>query len=927
MRAMSCIAAASVVCVVTASRSPAADSFVNWESPQVHPLDLTPDGSRLLAVNTADARLEVFDATGDRLIWLGCVPVGLDPVSVRALSKSQAWVVNHVSDTVSVVDLEAMNVVATIRTLDEPCDAVFSGNPPRAYVSCSQANTVQVFNPEKLDAPPVSIAIQGEDPRALAASPDGRFVFVAIFESGNGTTILGGGSTGDGTISFPKNVVNDPLGPYGGVNPPPNHGTEFLPPINPALPDPPGVGLIVRKSEEGRWLDDNAGDWTEMVSGELSDHADRPRGWDLPDRDVAVIDTTTLSVTYVRRLMNLCMAISVNPISGKLTVVGTEAMNQIRYEPNVQGRFIRVHVALVDADGANPSIQDLNPHLNYETPRIDPDERLLAIGDPRGVVWNAAGTRAYVAGKGSNNVVVLGGEGRRIAGPFAVGEGPGGLALSKDGARLYVLNHFSNAISTLTGLEGDALIETERVPLSFDPTPSAIATGRKHLYDTHRNSGLGHIACASCHVDARMDRLAWDLGNPAGEMKPFNQNCLPVFDGACQDWHPMKGPMMTQTLQDIVGKEPHHWRGDRDGIEEFAGAFVGLQGGDRPLPASDMQEFEDFLATIHFPPNPFRNLDNSLPVDLPLAGHYSDGRFADSGGLQAGEPLPSGNAQRALGRYRTGRMDGGQIDCVSCHTLPTGMGSNLRRVNNRFEDFPLGPNGEFHHFTTSLDGSTNKAIKIPQLRTGYEKVGCDFTQVENRSGFGFIHDGSVDSITRFVSEPVFQMRHDQEVADFVAFMMAFSGSDLPVGNNTNFRELRGPDSQDTHAAVGVQVTLTAANHDDPTTRRFVGQLRALAATGRVGLIIKGTLRAESRGWMLATHHVLQSDRKAEQIRFRDLVAAAGDGAELTVTVVPAGTEQRMGIDRDEDGHFDRDEQDAGCNPNDPSSHPGNGGCE
>ena len=31
------------------------DSFVNFEAPHVHPLELTPDGARLLAVNTADA--------------------------------------------------------------------------------------------------------------------------------------------------------------------------------------------------------------------------------------------------------------------------------------------------------------------------------------------------------------------------------------------------------------------------------------------------------------------------------------------------------------------------------------------------------------------------------------------------------------------------------------------------------------------------------------------------------------------------------------------------------------------------------------------------------------------------------------------------------------------------------------------------------
>jgi hypothetical protein len=70
---------------------------------------------------------------------------------------------------------------------------------------------------------------------------------------------------------------------------------------------------------------------------------------------------------------------------------------------------------------------------------------------------------------------------------------------------------------------------------------------------------------------------------------------VPGLNGGFEDWHPMKGPMLTQTLQDIVGKEPHHWRGDRDGIEEFNPAFMGLLGDDQVLSAAEMQEFEDFL--------------------------------------------------------------------------------------------------------------------------------------------------------------------------------------------------------------------------------------------------------------------------------------------------------------------------------------------
>src|SRR5262249_44540250 len=201
-------------------------------------------------------------------------------------------------------------------------------------------------------------------------------------------------------------------------------------------------------------------------------------------------------------------------------------------------------------------------------------------------------------------------------------------------------------------------------------TPSTIKNGRKFLYDTHLNSGLGLVSCGSCHADSRFDRLAWDLGDPTGAVKTFDENCNANPNATCADWHPMKGPMSTQTLQDIIGKEPHHWRGDREGIEAFAGAFQSLLGDDAPLGDADMQAFEDFLATIHFPPNPSRNFDNSLPTNLPLPGQFAVGRFATQGGLPKGAPMPNGDAQHGLFLFRAGLLDGG--NCVTCHTVPTG---------------------------------------------------------------------------------------------------------------------------------------------------------------------------------------------------------------------------------------------------------------
>jgi len=45
---------------------------------------------------------------------------------------------------------------------------------------------------------------------------------------------------------------------------------------------------------------------------------------------------------------------------------------------------------------------------------------------------------------------------------------------------------------------------------------------------------------------------------------------------------------------------------------------------------------------------------------------------------------------------------------------------------------PVGPNGERHHSSVSVDGSTNVSIKIPQLRNAYEKVGYDAFGITTR---------------------------------------------------------------------------------------------------------------------------------------------------------------------------------------------------
>src|SRR2546422_10873130 len=139
--------------------------YVNFESSRVPPIALTPAGSKLLVVNTPDALLEVFTVLRDgSLAPLASIPVGLEPVSVVASSDSEAWVVNHLSDTISIVDLNLGTTVRTLPVGDEPTDVVLVGG--RAFVAVSQGDARPGFGRPHPETPPAE--------RDLAATAPAR---------------------------------------------------------------------------------------------------------------------------------------------------------------------------------------------------------------------------------------------------------------------------------------------------------------------------------------------------------------------------------------------------------------------------------------------------------------------------------------------------------------------------------------------------------------------------------------------------------------------------------------------------------------------------------------------------------------------------------------------------------------------------------
>jgi YVTN family beta-propeller protein len=282
--------------------------------------------------------------------------------------------------------------------------------------------------------------------------------------------------------------------------------------------------------------------------------------------------------------------------------------------------------------------------------------------------------------------------------------GPRGLALSPEGQTLYVLNRISNTISIVKTVTG--AVVNEIAVGSFDPTPAAISNGRGFLYDA-KLSGNGTASCASCHIDSDMDMLAWDLGNPGGQMQsvstPFGTSSI----------HPMNGPMTTQTLRGLDALEPLHWRGDRASFLDFNGAFDSLMGGSQ-LSAADMAAYRDFINTIRFQPNPNQNLDRTLPASF-AGGNPSAGR-----NTFLNEPFT------------------GTVTCNTCHSANPGVGSNQAII-------PASTLQEAQDF------------KVPHLRNIYQKL--NFTSAPGANsigGFGISHGGIDPSPFVFLSRPVFQ---------------------------------------------------------------------------------------------------------------------------------------------------------------------------
>ena len=795
-----------VVCIAAE-----AQSYVNFEGKQTSPIRLSADGKLLFAVNTPDGRLSVFNVSNpDNPILISEIPVGLEPVSVNPRTADEVWVVNEVSDSISVVSVSRHVVTDTIYIKDEPADVVFANG--KAFVTASRNNQVVVLD-ATTHAVLTNISVFGENPRAMAVSLDGSKVYAAFALSGNRTTLI------------PPDQA-------------PAQITTGTPPMNPALPAPPQVGLIVDATDPA---------WTGVVK------------FTMPDNDVVEIDTTSHAISrYFSRVGTVNLAIATQPGSGHLFVANTDARNLVHFEPGVRGHIVENRLSRINPANSTVTHFDLNPGVDYGVMPNLP-AKTNALAQPTAVVFDTAGTFAFVAAFGSDRIAKINAADGSVVARIEVGSalgsaadarnkrGPRGLALASATQRLYVLNRIANSLSVLD-VAGNVVVRELPVG-SYDPTTTVIRQGRGFLYDA-RLSGNGMSSCASCHVDAEMDMISWDLGDPQGTASTILTQVTPTFPGTIRTVHPMKGPMATQTLRGLNGQDPLHWRGDRTNFLHFNGAFDSLLGG-TTLTTQDMQAYRAYINTIVFQPNPNQNLDRTLPASF-AGGDPNAGR----------NTFFNEQYQPVLG-----------LSCTTCHTGPPGTGSD-RLI---FDRQALGESQDF---------------KVPHLRNVYQKGNFNNAPgAASIGGFGLIHDGMEPDLFTFLSRSVFgNFANDTtRKKNIAAFVLCFDTGMAP--------------------AVGYTRTLTSATLGSAAFTNDWTMLENQARSNFVDLVVKGTVDGSPRGLLFqpGSNNYLSDKTTVGVLTRAQLVAKIQAGDVLSVMGVPVGSGRRMGIERRQNGVLDGDQ--------------------
>jgi YVTN family beta-propeller protein len=284
------------------------------------------------------------------------------------------------------------------------------------------------------------------------------------------------------------------------------------------------------------------------------------------------------------------------------------------------------------------------------------DEIENSLAQPFDVAFAPGLARIFVSASGADEVAVL--DGRRVLAMaktanaatvtndlsvaasytiarIPVGRNPRGLALSKDGKRLYVANRLDDTVTYIDATR-NAVAGTIQVGQSPVLTPER--RGEQNFYAA-RFSFARQFSCSSCHLDAISDGLSWDL-----EQDGFGLDIV-----------------STKSLEALAESAPYKWNGTTPDLETECGQlseryFFRSQG----FRGQELADVVSFLKSIPVRPNRFR--------------------------LPSGQLTPAQSRGKAIFVRKTtndGRTILPPLRCDACHYGPAFTSNQLADVGTR----------------------------------------------------------------------------------------------------------------------------------------------------------------------------------------------------------------------------------------------------
>jgi YVTN family beta-propeller protein len=504
----------------------------------------------------------------------------------RAAGNARVWVVNQDNDSVSVFDavsnakVSEIAVGAAPRTLAiAPNGSVWVVNKHAASISVIDAGALAVT--QTLSLPRAS------QPFGIAFAPTGGAAFVALEGSGKVLKLDAGSGAVLANVAVGPNPRHVSVTADGATV----YVSEFI------TPPLPGEGTALVQTANG-------------------------------GAEVIALAASTLATQKVIRLAHSDRQDFESQGRGIPNYLGAAVISPDgtqAWVPSKQDNIARGAAR----DGLNINFQNtvraISSRVNLlaggqedAAARIDHDNSSVASAvafDPRGVYM-------FVALETSREVAVIDAHGQWEIFRFDVGRAPQGLALSADGARLFVNNFMDRTVGVF---DLSALLTTGVTQVTSIAALPAVATerltaqvlrGKQFFYDA-RDPRLAldrYMSCATCHNDGGQDGRVWDLTGMGEGLR----NTI-ALNGRAAMAHGFL-----------------HWSANFDELQDFEGQIRALAGGtglmsdtafntqtrSQPLGtakagvSADLDALAAYVTSLStFRSSPYRNADGTLTAE------------------------------------------------------------------------------------------------------------------------------------------------------------------------------------------------------------------------------------------------------------------------------------------------------------------------